>query len=668
MEHVGEIEKRLWSVADHLRANSNFASNEYFLPVMGLIFLRHAYSRFLRVQDEIKASLPSRGGVTRPLTKEDFSQRGSIFLKPEAQFDHLVAIPDGGDRAGAIIAAMESIEADYESLDGALPKSEYQELGDDDLGQLLRTFNDPALQKADGDVFGRIYEYFLTQFADQKAHDGGEFFTPISIVQTIVNVIEPDHGKIIDPACGSGGMFVQSAHFIEKMKANPSDRVTFYGMEKNPTTIRLAKMNLAVHGLEGDIHKAISYYDDPHKDKGPFDFVMANPPFNVDEIDAEKIKNDPRLEFGLPGVNKGGKVSNGNYVWMSFFHAYLAPTGRAGVVMSSQASSAGGGEAKVREAMIKTGDVDVMIAIRGNFFYTRSVPCELWFFDKGKPEPMRDKVLMIDARNIYRKVTRKIFDFTPEQQQNLSSIVWLYRGQTERFLALIQEYLEAAFTQMQSCDFAEFEKALMAVTSAHKDEELQKLAATVIEDIETLNANAKEAHAKHWDNTNRDNDGLKASCAAFEPVADQAKALVKEIDHLYKLATRVHESDVADGIKPAEGKKRLNELDAAQQDVGDHLKGARYCHTQAEWLQTRFPEAELCDVEGLVKLVARDAMETNDWSLTPGRYVGVAPEEEDEDFDFEEALRDIHIEIEGLNDEAGELAAKISRNLNGLIA
>nr|WP_323782643.1 N-6 DNA methylase [Amylibacter sp.] len=469
MDHVGEIEKRLWSVADHLRANSNFASNEYFLPVMGLIFLRHAYSRFLRVQDDIKASLPSRGGVTRPLTKEDFSQRGSIFLKPEAQFDHLVAIPDGGDRAGAIIAAMESIEADYQSLDGALPKSEYQELGDDDLGQLLRTFNDPALQKADGDVFGRIYEYFLTQFADQKAHDGGEFFTPVSIVQTLVNVIEPDHGKIIDPACGSGGMFVQSAHFIEKMKANPSDRVTFYGMEKNPTTIRLAKMNLAVHGLEGDISKAISYYDDPHKDKGPFDFVMANPPFNVDEIDAEKIKNDDRLEFGLPGVNKGGKVSNGNYIWMSFFHAYLSDTGRAGIVMSSQASSAGGGEAKVREAMIKTGDVDVMMAIRGNFFYTRTVPCELWFFDKAKPEHLKDKVLMIDARNIYRKVTRKIYDFTPEQHQNLSSIVWLYRGQTERFLALVQDYLETAFIQMQACDFAGFEAALKAVTGAHKD-------------------------------------------------------------------------------------------------------------------------------------------------------------------------------------------------------
>ncbi|RBI76175.1 SAM-dependent DNA methyltransferase [Roseovarius sp. TE539] len=667
MEHVGEIEKRLWSVADHLRANSNFASNEYFLPVMGLIFLRHAYSRFQRVQDEIKASLPSRGGVTRPLTKEDFSGRGSIYLKPEAQFDHLVSIPDGGDRAGAIITAMESIEADYESLDGALPKSEYQELGDDDLGQLLRTFNDPALEKADGDVFGRIYEYFLTQFADQKAHDGGEFFTPISIVQTIVNVIEPDHGKIIDPACGSGGMFVQSAHFIEKMKANPNERVTFYGMEKNPTTIRLAKMNLAVHGLEGQIQKAISYYEDPHDLVGQADFVMANPPFNVDEIDAEKIKNDSRLEFGLPGVNKGGKVSNGNYVWLSFFHAYLNENGRAGVVMSSQASSAGHGEAKVREAMVKSGDVDIMVAIRGNFFYTRSVPCELWFFDKGKPEHLKDKVLMIDARNIYRKVTRKIYDFTPEQLQNLSSIVWLYRGQTERFLELVTGYLDTAFTQTEASDFSGLEKAMKDVTGAYDDEELNTLSETVIADIEQLKSEATKAKASDWGGGNREIGSLKAGAEAFAPTADRIKSLTKVIDHFYKLATRVHDEDVAAGTKPAEGKKRLNALDEARHEVTEHLKQARYFHTQAEWLLTRFPYGELCDVEGLVKLVDQDEIEANDWSLTPGRYVGVAPEEEDEDFDFEEAMRDIQIEIDGLNAEALELAATIKNNFEELI-
>ena len=667
MQHFGDIEKRLWSVADHLRANSNFASNEYFLPVMGLIFLRHAYSRFLRVKAEVEANLPSRGGVTRPLTKEDFSQRGSIFLKPEAQFDYLVSIPDGGDRAGAIIAAMESIEADYQSLDGALPKSEYQELGIDDLGQLLRTFSDPALERADGDVFGRIYEYFLTQFADQKAHDGGEFFTPSSIVQTIVNVIEPDHGKIIDPACGSGGMFVQSAHFIERMKQNPNERVTFYGMEKNPTTIRLAKMNLAVHGLEGDIQKAISYYDDPHAAKGPFDFVMANPPFNVDEIDAEKIKDDPRLSFGLPGVNKGGKVSNGNYVWMSFFHSYLSEKGRAGFVMSSQASSAGGQEAKVREAMVKSGDVDAMIGIRSNFFYTRTVPCELWFFDKAKPVDKRDKVLMIDARHIYRKLTRKIFDFTPEQQQNIAAIVWLYRGQQDRYLAQVASYLEKAFSEFPGCDFEPLSEMLDQVAKALGDDEIATLAGTLKVDMAELAQAADAAKHEHWDGLAVENLAMRAAAAVLHPVAEQAKVLAKSIDHFFKLAGRVHDAEVAEGTRPAEGKKRLNALDAQRHTVIEHLKEARYFLAQAEWLQSRFPDAELCDLQGLVKLVDRDEIAANDWSLSPGRYVGIAPVEEDENFDFEETLRDMHIEIAGLNSEAVELAEIIKKNFEELI-
>ena len=412
MEAIGEIEKRLWSSADTLRANSNFASNEYFLPVMGLIFLRHAYSRYLSAKAEIEPALPKRGGQTRPLTKEDFGGRGAIFLHPKAQFDYLSSLPDGADRAKAIIDAMESIEKDYESLAGTLPKGEYTELDNNVLGSLLRVFNDPALQRANGDVFGRIYEYFLTQFADLKAHDGGEFFTPVSLVQLIVNVIEPDHGTVLDPACGSGGMFVQSAHFIERLKKDPTKIATFYGMEKNPTTIRLAKMNLAVHGLEGRINKAITYYEDPHELAGKADFVMANPPFNVDEIDADKIRRDPRLPYGLPGVNKGGKVSNGNYVWISYFDAYLNATGRAGFVMSSQASSAGGEEARLRRDLVKSGHVDVMIAIRGNFFYTRTVPCELWFLNKSKPKQFQDKVLMLDARGVYSKVTRKIFDFS----------------------------------------------------------------------------------------------------------------------------------------------------------------------------------------------------------------------------------------------------------------
>ncbi len=444
LENIEAIERRLWSAADQLRANSNYASNEYFLPVMGLVFLRHAYSRYLSVKDEIEASLPSRGGVKRAAGKEDFSQRSSIFLRPEAQFEYLVNLQTEKNAAQAIIKAMESIEADYDSLKGVLPTSEYQELDDEVLRNLLRTLNPSELKKVSGDVFGRIYEYFLTQFADQKAHDGGEFFTPISIVSFIANVLEPESGTVFDPACGSGGMFVQSARVVEQRHMNPAERLTFRGLEKNGTTINLAKMNLAVHGLEGDIQKAITYYEDPLELREKCDFVMANPPFNVDEVEAGKVKNDPRLPFGLPGVNKGGKVSNGNYLWISYFYSYLNEMGRAGLVMSSQASSAGRDEAAVRKKLIETGAVDIMVAIRGNFFYTRTVPCELWFLNRAKPEEHRDKVLMLDARNVFRKVTRKIFDFSPEQLQNLLSIVWLYRGQNQRFWDLVATWLRRA--------------------------------------------------------------------------------------------------------------------------------------------------------------------------------------------------------------------------------
>jgi type I restriction enzyme M protein len=696
MEQISNIEKRLWGSADTLRANSNFASNEYFMPVMGLIFLRHAYSRFLKVRDEIIPTLPSRGGVFRDLTKEDFSRRGSIYLRPAAEFDTLVSLPEGQSAASALIAAMESIEGDYETLKGLLPKQEYAELDDTVLRQVLRIFNDPALQRADGDVFGRIYEYFLTQFADQKAHDNGEFFTPVSIVETIVNVIEPTRGKVIDPACGSGGMFVQSAHFVEMQKANPNERLTFYGMEKNPTTIRLAKMNLAVHGLEGDVQKAISYYEDPHKDKGPFDYVMANPPFNVDEIDAEKMKDDARLSFGLPGVNKGGKVSNGNYIWMSFFHSYLSPKGRAGIVMSSQASSAGGGEAKVREALVKTGDVDIMVAIRGNFFYTRTVPCELWFFDKAKPEAMRDKVLMLDARHVFRKVTRKVYDFSPEQMRNLTAITWLYRGQTARFTALVQDYLETARAEAEAADFIDMLAAVdasVAFFAKHLDDTLTDPAQRLRADCSAFGVAAADLIAAPPEIA-----ALNARLTVMQPVGDRAKTLMKEIDGVTKLLQKAQEALVAKGDAQidaqttdaaakrvtaevrkiaAEGKKLVAAVadarvpltgdPAVQMVVTGHLKRFRYFEGQAHWLLSRFPDAALRNVQGLVKLVDRAELAANDYSLTPGRYVGVAAEVEDDEFDFEEALREIHLELDGLNVEAAELAEVIGRNFEELL-
>ena len=699
LEHIEAIEKRLWGAADTLRANSNYASNEYFLPVMGLVFLRHAFSRYLAVKDDIEAGLPKRGGKPRPLTKEDFSQKSAIFLRPEATFDYLVALPDSGVRANKIIEAMESIEADYTSLKGVLPMSEYQELDDDVLGQLLRTLNPEELKQVSGDVFGRIYEYFLTQFADQKAHDGGEFFTPISLVSLIAHVLDPEGGTVLDPACGSGGMFVQSARIVEDHGESPADRLTFKGLEKNATTIRLAKMNLAVHGLEGDIQKAITYYEDPHELVGKADYVMANPPFNVDEIDATKVKSDPRLPFGLPGVNKKDKVSNGNYVWISYFYSYLSAKGRAGFVMSSHASSAGGGEAKVRQKLVETGDVAIMISIRSNFFYTRTVPCELWFFNRDKPKRHRDKVLMLDAKEVYRKVTRKINDFSPEQKQNLLSIVWLYRGETDRFLQLVSRYLEQVFENGQACfewkgedgtvvhPIPEFVDSMSSLRkqldpflkTQPKDgphaevlAELEKEQKLFEEDVERFEADATRS-ATQWEKTPDTSKGLNKLAEQFEPFAESSRDLLKQADLLYKLATRLigicekeYDTKSSDAWVNRDITRARKDADKSRQQAVDQLKLVRYFWRQAHWLTERFPEAKLCDVAGLVKLVDKDEIEANDWSLTPGRYVGVAPEEEDEDFDFEESLREIHVELDDLNKEAVKLAATIKKNFEEL--
>jgi type I restriction enzyme M protein len=693
------IEKRLWTAADTLRANSNYASNEYFIPVMGLIFLRHAYSRYLAVKDQIEANLPKRGSKTRALTKEDFSQKSAIYLRPKAQFDYLVAVPDSDDRVKAIIEAMESIESDYDNLRGVLPKSEYQELDNDVLGQLLRTLNPEELKKVSGDVFGRIYEYFLTQFADLKAHDNGEFFTPVSLVSLIANVLEPERGTILDPACGSGGMFVQSAHFVERLSQNPAERLTFRGAEKNATTIRLAKMNLAVHGLEGDIRQAITYYEDPHELLGKADFVMANPPFNVDEIDADKVKNDPRLPFGLPGVNKKSKISNGNYAWISYFYSYLNEQGRAGFVMSSQASSAGRDEAKVRQRLTETGHVDAMIAIRSNFFYTRTVPCELWFLNCAKPKDHEDKVLMIDARNIYRKVTRKIYDFSPEQEKNILAIVWLYRGETDRFLGLVSEYLGQIVDEGQACfqwkdeddrtshplpQYLESFDALQKVltpflteqekTGPHAEPlaEFEMELKLFTQDIGQFQKSVTQAAAR-WEKAPDTCAALNKITEQFAPIAESSRDLIKQADLLYKLACRLidvceteleaRDSDLWIARNIVKARKAADE---ARQQAVEQLKHVRYFWRQAYWLIERFPEGTLRDVEGLVKLVDRAKIEANDWSLTPGRYVGVAPEEEDEDFDFEEALREIHVELEDLNAEAVKLAANIKKNFEEL--
>ncbi|MGH7098111.1 MAG: N-6 DNA methylase [Stellaceae bacterium] len=692
-QNLEKFEAELWKVADELRANSNLASNEYFMPVMGLIFLRYATTRFYEAQAAIEADRAAGRMPDRPLVAADFHRRRALMLPEAGWYDVLLKKLKDGNLGAALTAAMEAVEEAFQPLAGQLPK-DYARFEDDLLERMLRMFDSEGLRTASGDVFGRIYEYFLAEFSKQRAHDNGEFFTPPSIVQTIVNVIEPDHGIVLDPACGSGGMFVQTSHFIEGAGQDTMKRVTFYGHEKNETTAKFARINLAVHGLEGKIHagnEAITYYRDPHELAGKCDFVMANPPFNVDEVDAEKVKSDKRLPFGLPGVNKAKKVSNANYLWLSYCYTYLNGTGRAGIVMSSQASSAGRDEAKVRQKLIETGAVDEMIDIRGNFFYTRTVPCQLWFFDRAKEtDPARrEHVLMLDARGIYRKVTRAIYDFSPEQQKNIAAIVWLYRGQSERFLKLVESYVAQAIVEGEAsaAPLEAYEEALGRLIEliepfatqkriddplAEPWEELTGAQATLAADIEAF-ADESAKRAAAWAGAARDNAGLHAARKALHPMVERCRDLTKQIDLAAKLAGRVIDLCVkeleardSDLWANADVSRARRALETARAEAVEALRRARYFVRQADWLQERFPDAMLCDVEGLVKRVDRATIKAHDWSLTPGRHVGVAPEEEDEDFDFEETLRAIHLDLKGLNEEAAELAARIARNFEEL--
>ncbi len=697
---IEKLEADLWEAADNLRANSKLTSSDYFMPVLGVIFLRHAANRFEAADRQIAADQASGKMPKRKVLPADYIARRSLFLPETARYDWIMeqAATSGSDLPRLVTDAMTAIESEFEPLAGVLPK-DYGIFDSKVLEDLLRKFNSEQIKQATGDVFGRIYEYFLAKFSIQKAHDNGEFFTPSSLVQTIVNVIEPDHGGVFDPACGSGGMFVQSSHFIEHQGGDTAKKAIFYGQEKNGDTIRIAKMNLAVHGLEGKIAEAITYYQDEHVLYGKCDFVMANPPFNVDLVDAERIKGDPRLPFGLPGVNKQKKVSNGNYLWISYFWSYLNETGRAGFVMSSQASSAGHGEKEVRRKIVETGDVDVMISIRSNFFYTRSVPCELWHFDRAKPAERRDKVLMLDARNVYRKVTRKIYDFSPEQMKNLAAIVWLYRGRQERFLGLVEEYLGSVCTESAAIPdkLATFEATLMdlrgrfdrltAAVAKHAELDAikkQSLADAATElhqavklyetDRKKLLANLSAFGRKHCNALPGGNDAQHAAREVFGPSAEAIRGLIKQVDLLHKLAARLSDQGAelaAGGTISASYDRRataklVKQLDEERKATVEQLRQAVYFHRQIVWLQDRFPKAELQAVPGLVRLVDRKEIEAADWSLTPGRYVGVAPQEVDEDFDFEQTLRDIHTELADLNKEAAELAAKIQSNFEEL--
>ena len=455
--NIKKLEAELWESADLLRQGSKLTSSQYCMPVLALLFLRYAFSRFKMVEAEILQSRPSRGGRVMPVEASDFAAKSALFLPREAQYDYLVNLPaniadaglktkDGQDinsLGEAVNYAMQLVEEQSEQLTGVLPKS-YTMFADDLLGDLLRIFNNQTIDEVGGDVIGRIYEYFLSKFAKAVASDDGVFFTPKSLVKMLVNVLEPTSGIMLDPACGSGGMFVQTGDFVNHAGMNANTQMTFYGQEKVEYNAQLCLMNMAVHGLNGKIvsgDEANSFYHDAYNLEGKCDYVMANPPFNVDKVKSESAWAAGRLPFGLPGVNaKSKEIGNANYLWISYFHAYLNDHGRAGFVMASSATDSANKDRDIREKLVRTGDVDVMVSVGNNFFYTLSLPCSLWFFDKAKRAENRDKVLFIDARNYYTVVDRTLNEWTEWQLRNLQAIVHLYRGETNKYQALLADY------------------------------------------------------------------------------------------------------------------------------------------------------------------------------------------------------------------------------------
>ena len=415
-----QLENRLWDAADELRANSKLKASEYSIPVLGMIFLRYADVKFAEAEKQIGAQ--GRGRRSSTGSKDWYQAMGVLYMPEAARFGNLLKLPEGENIGRAINDAMRVIEQENPDLKDVLPKT-YNRLENATLVELLKMLGSIPMD-IEGDAFGKIYEYFLGKFAMTEGQKGGEFYTPTSIVKLIVEIIEPFHGRIFDPACGSGGMFVQSARFVQEHKKNAAAEISVYGQERVAETVRLGKMNLAVHGLAGDIRQGNSYYEDLHSCLGKFDFVMANPPFNVDRVDKERLKDDRRFPFGMP------RVDNANYLWIQSFYSALGATGRAGFVMANSASDARASELEIRKRLIEAKAVDVMVAVGSNFFYTVTLPCTLWFLDRGKRGTGReDTVLFIDARHIYRQIDRAHRDFEPWQIEFLANIVRLYRGE-----------------------------------------------------------------------------------------------------------------------------------------------------------------------------------------------------------------------------------------------
>ena len=605
--NIRKLEADLWKSADLLRAESKLTSSQYCMPVLALLFLRYAYSRFKMVEAELMNNRPSRGGRVMPIEPNDFAAKSALYLPREAQLDYLVNLSDDQPLGEAVNRAMGLVEEQSEQLKGILPKS-YTMFSDELLRELLRIFNNKTLNEIGGDVIGRIYEYFLSKFAKAVASDDGVFFTPKSLVKMLVNVLEPKQGVLLDPACGSGGMFVQTGDFVNESGINANTQMTFYGQEKVEYNAQLCLMNMAVHGLNGRIisgDEANSFYHDAYNLAGKCDYIMANPPFNVDKVKSESASAAGRLPFGLPGVNaKTKEIGNANYLWISYFYAYLNEHGRAGFVMASSATDSANKDRDIREKLVLTGDVDVMVSVGNNFFYTLSLPCSLWFFDKAKRLENKNRVLFIDARNYYTVVDRTLNEWTEWQLKNLQAIVHLYRGEQDKYRSLINAY-----------------------------------------------RNALSEHAER-----RDSAAWQDCDMTFE----KALGVLNTEEAMYKKYIK----DQQDALKKTKGKKDKDELKAIIASNEAELAvtiEAKDMVNEAIWLTSKFGlEGEYQDVLGLCKIATLSEIEEKNYSLTPGAYVGVA-EAEDDGVDFHERMNEIHTELASLNKEANVLMNEIMK-------
>ena len=635
MINIRKLEAELWESADLLRQGSKLTSSQYCMPVLALLFLRYAYSRYKMVEAEILQGRPVRGGRVMPVEPNDFVAKSALYLPREAQFDYLVNLPeniidqnlktkDGQDinsLGEAVNYAMQLVEDQSEQLTGVLPKT-YTMFADDLLRELLRIFNNKTIDEVGGDIIGRIYEYFLSKFAKAVASDDGVFFTPKSLVKMLVNVLEPTQGVMLDPACGSGGMFVQTGDFVNQAGLDANTSMTFYGQEKVEYNAQLCLMNMAVHGLNGKIvsgDEANTFYHDAHNLAGQCDYVMANPPFNVDKVKAESASAAGRLPFGLPGVNaKTKEIGNANYLWISYFYAYLNEHGRAGFVMASSATDSANKDRDIREKLVRTGDVDVMVSVGNNFFYTLSLPCSLWFFDRNKHADIRDKVLFIDARNYYTVVDRTLNEWTEWQLRNMQAIVHLYRGEKEKYLALMNDYDEA-----------------IAEAVAALEEKGQPFSELIDRDTQghfwgTMGwiANAGQDYTKMRE--------------AIEDQIFQTKACVKSAEDYIE-------------------KRKVKAMRLAGEEFCNDLNGIITVIDEREWLVSKFgTDGTYQDILGLCKIATIQDIEEKNYSLTPGAYVGVA-EQEDDGVDFHERMNEIHAELAQLNSEANTLMAEIQK-------